>query len=213
MFETKFKTDPARVDPGRSQRKLKEEAAAKFSELIAKIFPSERVLPVDKLSQNLKKDMVTTLFAIAKGRTTCSAEAGHLPVVRFGMTGTRQPICSRTEMLMQHVASAASTPRRSPKQAYHWLKSASVDAAKAYKGKHGDKSLLVATVGPNDLFYLPAGWAYFEKVGGNDFIGVRHVHLGLPDMATLTSINKYLIAQQSPNPSLQAAVDCLAMNE
>ena len=112
---------------------------------------------------------------------------------------------------MQHIASATASPQCTPKQAYHWLKAVTVDAAKAFKGRHGEGSLSYATVGPGDLLYLPAGWTYYEKVGNQDFIGIKHVHIGLADMTVLEDINKTLPALEAPNASLQAALDCLAM--
>ena len=79
---------------------MKNEAAAKVDAMIKKIFPAGRFLGDAKISEGLKKDMVTTLFAIAKGRSTCSAEAGHLPVCRLGSNASRQLICSPTNVLM-----------------------------------------------------------------------------------------------------------------
>ena len=86
-----------------------------------------------------------------------------------------------------------------------------IDGAKAYMDAKTDNKLMHATVGPLDVLSIPCGWTFWEKIHNNDFYGVRSVHLRAADLATLDSINKYLIACEAPNATLTRAVDCLAM--
>ncbi|CAK0826858.1 unnamed protein product, partial [Prorocentrum cordatum] len=221
-FELKFKTDPSRDEPGRCQKKIKPEGVEAFSSKIGAIFPG--LLADSKTTEAVKAHLTTTLFAVAKGRTTCSAEAGHLAVVRFGikalgmcisgapgaLEGTREIICAPTAAIMEYSGIESKGPA-TLKEAYHWLKNATVEATKNYKTQKASNKLFGATVGPGDIAYLPAGWTYFEKIMGADFIGVRRALLAPADISALDGLNKLLITKSAANATLQGALDCLVM--
>ena len=88
--------------------------------LVKKFMPDNYFVDEAQISESMAKDFVVTAFAIARGRTTCSAEAGHLPVLRFGAKGQRQVICTPTMSLLDHMSTKT---RCSPKEANHWFKS------------------------------------------------------------------------------------------
>ena len=58
------------------------------------------------------------------------------------------------------------------KHIYDWMKTCTPEqlkgfvAASPHKPMHG-------TVGVSDCLYLPAGWAYYEKVSGADTVSLR----------------------------------------
>ena len=85
-FQAKFQVDPSRIEPGRSQKKLNKEGSEKFNAAVDAILPELRNLKDEKKkTEQIMPILNTTVFAIAKGRTTCSAESGHLAVVRYGI--------------------------------------------------------------------------------------------------------------------------------
>lgn len=188
---------------------MSDDLASRLEKAIRAIFPDCRYLAAGKITESLKKELTPTLFAIAKGRSNCSAEAGHMPVCRLGVRGTRQVICTPTEALIAHVGSTG-VPPIAPKQAHHWLTSATAEAWKQSQPNKNDK-LLFATLGPGDSFRQPAGWTYFAQVLGADFVGVRSAHFGIVDLPSLEVVNKVLIENRGASAVLQNAIDALAM--
>lgn len=71
-----------------------------------------------------------TAFAIARGRQTCSAETGFLPVVRLGLKGTRRIVCVRAFDLMKYLKAQptkGAMAAADSKAAYTWLKTVTQD--------------------------------------------------------------------------------------
>ena len=215
-LEVKFKNDPAKLASGRSQRSLPSEQEKQISDLILKCFPKDHVLAREKLTEKVNKEiLVPAAFVVAKDQVTTSAEAGHLATCRVGMGGTRCVVCVRSLALLDYLTKTGTGGGKATlPAAYQWLKSASVAAAKSFTESTDDKVLFHATVGAQDVLYLPEGWMFYEKITSkSNFLGVRLQFLSLKGFQHLEQINSYLLALGKPNATLQSAVDCLSLAE
>ena len=68
------------------------------------------------------------------------------------------------------------------------------------------------TLGPSDIFYLPSGWTFFEKIVGNaDFAGLKMSAPSVADLPNLSALSRYLVSAESPSAPLQNIVDCLTL--
>ena len=64
------------------------------------------------------------------------------------------------------------------------------------------------TVGPNDILYIPTGFAWGEKISGADFVGVRSMLLLRSEYKNLEGFQRFLMSIDSPkNAILDFAVD------
>jgi hypothetical protein len=209
---TKFKNDPTRADPGRSQRGMKDEQAKEVVDTMQPLLPKDHEVKLEHLHDGQAQDMRVTVFAVAHGRTTASAENGHLASHRLGFKGTRRMICTQTLPLLEFLTGTGAKVEL--QKCYHWLKTVTTDAAKLYIEADTTKHAIYhATVGPGDVLFLPAGWAFVEVIGTQDFIGVRRQHISGADKVVLSEINRWLLSVEAPNATLQRAVDCLTMIE
>ncbi|CAE7259215.1 unnamed protein product [Symbiodinium sp. CCMP2456] len=209
-LEAKFKNDPARLASGRSQRSLPQEQEKSISDLIFKCFPEGHILAREKLTDKINKEvLVPAAFVVAKDQVTASAEAGHLPTCRVGMSGTRSVVAVRSLALLDYLTKSGTGGNKATlSAAYQWLKSTSVQAAKSFIESTEEK------VGAQDVLYLPEGWMFYEKImGKSNFLGVRLQFLSLKSLQHLEKINSYLLALGKPNAALQSAVDCLSLAE
>ena len=69
------------------------------------------------------------------------------------------------------------------------------------------------SVGPRDALFILAGWCFLERVGGQDFGGIRVPVPSTKDLEQLVELNRHLIALAKTNAQLQKAVDVLALPE
>ena len=210
----KFKNDPSRAEPGRSQRGLPKDAGMDMMATLHGYFPTDHILPSTKIMEKLKDILNPVAFIIAKGRLTTSAEAAHLPTCRLGFVGTRSVVCTPTRSLLEYLSKSGGGAKCDVQRAYHWLKTVTTDAAKTFLEASAEHTIMHATVGPHDVLYIPPGWILFEKIVGNlDFVGVRLQHLSLTDLPELSALSTYLMGLGKPSTNLQMAVDCLALAE
>ena len=216
--EDNFKKNPARTEPGRMQRKLEGDACKEAKAWFDRLLPEKWLIPNEKVTAAMAASMVLTAFAIAKNRVTSTAEFSHVAVFRLGIKGNRTIICAPTLAVVKYLkakardASAAATTVDTAR-AYHWLKTATVVAAKAYKEADVNNLMAYGTVGPHDVVYLPSGWMFYERIQGKDFSGIRRQILSLQDQQLLGEMNDYFVGAGMPNAALLKTVDCLAMAE
>ena len=215
-LEAKFKNSPSRTEAGRSQKGVPQAQRGPVRSLLNSLFADDYLLPAEKIPEKLKADVLSPVaFVVAKGCVTCSAETGHLGTVRLGMGGTRKIVAAKSLKLLDHLSTPTS--KADLQRCYHWMKSATCQAAKAFvDANNADTTpvLVHATVGVNDILYLPPGWLFHEVIIGNsDFLGVRLQHLALLVLPDLTAIHTHLLGIGKPNASLQSAIDCLSLAE
>ena len=214
-FAQKFENDPARADPGRAQRKLPAEATLAMAAIIESIQPNAlKGASLDKV----KMEVTPATFAVAKQRVTSSAEPGHLSSFRIGYSGTRQVTLACTESVLNFIRSSdqCQGPTQSTvtaQRAYEWLKTATSDGIKAFKSHAGENSVQYGSVGVGDILYTPAGWFFYEQVGGSDYVGARGAFLISFDMKRLDSLCRYFLAVGKPNEILSRALDAIAASE
>ena len=214
-FSQRFENDPARADPGRAQRKLPAEATHAMAALIESIQPNAlKAASLDKM----KIEVTPATFAVAKQRVTSSAEPGHLSSLRIGYKGTRQVTLICTESVLNFLQSSDQShgPTQSTvtaQRAYEWLKTATSDSIKAFKSHAGENSVQYGSVGVGDILYTPAGWFFYEQVGGGDYVGARGAFLISFDMKRLDSLCRYFLSIGKPNDILSRALDTIAACE
>ena len=117
---------------------------------------------------------VATTFAVAKQRTTCSAEPGHFASIRIGMAGRRQVALAPTALVIEFTKCSDQASVVNAGRAYEWLKTVTPEGLKAFRAYASDhKMIRHATVGVGDILYTQVGWCFFELIGSLDFVGVR----------------------------------------
>ena len=215
-MRNKFNTSAERADPGRGHRPLGSDAQQEALRLLAGVIPKTELVPHDKLqtSPALAADLKPVVFAIAKGRETFGMETAQLPTLRLAFDGTREVFCAPAMELMEHIASLSeSKALPTAKAVTTFLRGCTVDQMKSFiltnpttnKFFHG-------TLGPQDALFLPAGWAFGEKVlSGSDVYGIRVQIIFKTNMPALDKFNSIFLSQQKPSPVLQRVLDFLAL--
>ncbi len=79
---------------------------------------------------------------------------------------------------------------------------------KTFMAKSEKHMVYSATVGPGDCVFVPAGYLFFERVSGADFLGIRQPVLSIKSLPILKEINSKL---ETPSAPLLRAVDCLTI--
>ena len=92
----------------------------------------------------------------------------------LNLVGTVALARARLEHVLNFLE-AAGEPKASvsPKRAYQFLRSADKDTLTKFSNNAPEK-IMHGTVGAMDVFYLPSGWVFTERVGrGADAFGIR----------------------------------------
>ncbi len=202
----KFKHDNARTEGGRMHRKMTDEANAELKKVIEKLIPPDILLPENQQTAAVTADLVPSTFAVARYRVTCSPEFGHVANIRLGIKGTRYIVLAPTAMLMDALASGPGPVDLV--KANHWLKTVSCEGMSTFMSKSEAHRIYYATVGPGDCAFIPAGYLFFERVSGADFVGLRQPVLSIKSLPALKEINGRL---ENKSEALQRAMDCLTM--
>ena len=74
------------------------------------------------------------------------------------------------------------------------------------------EKIMHGTVGAMDVFYLPSGWVFTERVGrGADAFGIRVSVLMKSDKDVLESISEWLLSVSKPSQVLQHIMDSMVL--
>lgn len=151
-LRNRFKKDPARIEQGRAHRAAPPDLELGLSSLVQSIWGTQpgKVVPEDKILPDLKTSLKKTVFAVAKGHSTRSAETGHLASLRLGVVGTRQLIVARTMQVVEFLQKSAPSQKTDLSSVHGYIKNIKF-------GEVRGVTLHYATVGPNDALYSPAG--------------------------------------------------------
>ena len=206
-----------RADPGRSQRLIEGECAEEIVTFVDSVFVENHIVSSSKTKVSVQKSIAPRVFAIAQSRATCSGEPGHLSTVRLVVSGTRKVMFVNTVKLWMYLDEVMKISPVSMKKMYEWVKTASLDAIKAFcawEKVANDDVVLVGTLGSGDMSYLPAGWLFFERIMNVDAIGIKVQFLSKEDLPQLQTLNGLLLSGvPAPNELLQSAVDSLELAE
>ena len=166
----------------------------------------------------VEQDWVPTVFAVAKNREFYGMEHGYMPIVRLGWTGARKVFCVRMRQLIEYVTHKQQPPSGKTivtfKAVNDFLKSASLDDLKKFMAAESNANVVYhSTLGPQDGFYLPAGWGFAEQVmSAADFVGLRLAVLSIADLPVLHAMHTHVLsAKKKTNEALQRVVNFLAL--
>ena len=157
-----FLKEPAREDPGRMQQKLEGPGLEAGKNFLKQIAPGN--IPT------CAKDV--SLFAICKDRVTVTAEVGHQGSMRLTTSGSRYVVVAQTMTVVQHLKNEDSKLKVTMKAVYDWLKGCTEEQLKSLQQQAKDK-IYGGTCGPGDVLVTPAGWTFYEKVAGQDVVGIK----------------------------------------
>jgi hypothetical protein len=203
----KFKNSPTYCNPGRASKKIVDEDLVEAKSMFNKLVANQVAPPA-----NLTDTLSPSLFAIAKCSTIACAEPNHFTSLRLTLEGNRTIVAVQTKPLLDYLTSQTPGSAVMLKYVYAWLVTCTRENAKAFMATQSTPSMFVATIGPNDVLYLPAGWCYLEHVGSLDVVGVRSQYLLKSDRENLDVINNILIKSGKPNEHMQSAVDKLVLD-
>ena len=164
-----------------------------------------------ELDPDLTKTLSMCVFAVAKGKQTCSAESGHLASARLMFKGTRQMTIVDLEAVWNHLDSKLELPDVSLKKVYSWIKKATLDNFKSFISDVPKEQPPVyhTTVGTHDVLHILPGFVFLEQIGNVDSVGIRYIHASLAHLDSLQSINRRLLAANAENELLVQVVDKL----
>ena len=217
-FLERFKKDPARVTAGRGQRNAPIGVVDVMEDLVKNIFEGDVLLPkIVPEGININD----TIFGVIKDKQTFNAETGFLPSIRIGLGGSRVVVTTRFQPLfqyLQHIGTIAIGASGNPEAVkkhmsalYSWRKTAAQEDWKRFKAAT-TQEVYHCTVCPNDILYIPTGFAWGEKISGADFVGVRSMLLLRSEYKNLESFQRFLMSIDSPkNAILDFAVDALSL--
>ena len=212
-FMNKFAASDQRATEGRAQRPLKSDSAKVVQELIAKIVPEDLIIKLDTVKdESSVKILAPSTYGIVHGQETATAESGYTAALRLSWQGTRTIVCARLEHVLNFLE-AAGEPKASvsPKRAYQFLRSADKDILTKFSNNAPEK-IMHGTVGAMDVFYLPSGWVFTERVGrGADAFGIRVSVLMKSDKDVLESISEWLLSVSKPSQVLQHIMDSMVL--
>ena len=213
-FGTKFLADPIRDKQGRAQRVLVGPYTDAVGELLDALGIPKICLKEDDVPETVKERTKPTVFAVKKDFETCSTEAAHFTALRLGFLGTRKMVAVELVPFFEFCNRKVAVSELKPKQLYHTFKTSDAAGLKAYVEADPEKHrVFFGTLGPGDLFILPGGWIFVEKIGSQDYVGFRKIIFPNTSEAITTRTNRYQLQVGVPHEDLQAIVDAFALRE
>ena len=154
--------------------------------------------------------MKPALFAIAGNKEMSGTEAGHVGSLRLLSLGSRVMTCASFLDIASALKEAAKDASSvTPKMVHEFIAGrGSVTFSKAFVRSH---SVFHFTVGPGDALYMPPCFAYAEKTLTSDAVGLRIGILTAGHTKAIEESRLFFAAAKKNSTSLQAVVDCLAM--
>ena len=211
-FQAKFKNSEVRNQDGRAQRAAQPSFATTLTTRFAEIIPNDKTASAAAFADSgaVESALKPAVFGIAKGQETTTSEVGHLTCLRFVTHGTRSVTVARTSDLLDFAMSRGETKASiTPKRLYQMFKSLNGEMLK--KWVNDDKlKLYHGTLSPGDVFLLPCGWTFAERVMGNqDVYGFRVAYVLPSDRDLYAQLNQWLLTCKKPCEVMQKALDKL----
>ena len=171
--------------------------------------------PFDKLNDTLKKEFKPVAHAITANKMPQGLESAFASTLRIGFKGTREVFCVAGKAVVKYMTAISdSNAKRAMKQVSQFKKDLALGQAKKFADFNRDANqVYAATVGPQDALFLPAGWAFSERVTGQDCLGVRLTCVDRRDLALYEYFNDMMLSQSKANPTLQHVVSLLTLAE
>ena len=117
--------------------------------------PAESILEDAKLDPDMQKEVSCILSCICKAGETCSAEGNHMPTFRFTIKGARQLVAVPLAPLIEYLLRTHRPGGLSMRLVYHSFKSMKAEELNEFLST-SNAAMYQATVGPNDLLYMPS---------------------------------------------------------
>ena len=190
---------------GRQHFKLLEAGTAALAPVVKEVFPAKLDAP-----NGHEVTVRPCLVLHAKDRVACGTEFAYVAHARLGLKGTRKLFLTKFMPLQKFLAAQQGTRPVLRKDVLNWFKNSSpAEVQKFLKENPTEHRVFQATVGPNDLIYLPPAYIFLEKIGGVDAASIRIPILLKEHADDLDELSKLLLQQNSMPDLLQAAVDML----
>ena len=158
----------------------------------------------------LKEFFQPSAYCVLKDVESASTEPASVATFRFSATGTKQVALAPYSSIYNYLSGIGSAP--APKDVSKFLKCSTPELVKEFHAKHSKKQICYATVGPNDVLYIPAGFVFSEKVGAaHETTGIRISCLGPRHLAALEGVQRNMLAAHAPNERLEHAVNLLRL--
>ena len=227
-----FKDSSVRVTEGRAQAPVNPEASADVQTAIMKLIPAAEdgsplilSLPTEKQKEfpQLRKSMGCASFGIAASHVSLAKfELQLMPCVRAAFQGTRFVTVILLRGVLKRLkvqASSSQDDSLSMQRVQEYLFKCSESDV---EGLSADGAAFCATIGPNDLLFLPGSCMVSHRVHSHDVVGVRVGVLApgmMPDLREILQLGdtgncaaeavKFLewLALQAPDSSPKAVGD------
>jgi len=189
-LEDSFEISALKTTDGRAQRRLPDsagtaEALAKFRDIAPLDISVHDFSDMESKAEKtaLLKSTAISLFTIASGHAApLKFELGELSVFRLSTKGMRVVAAVKASDVLDFCSNAdvANAPK-TLHAAATWMSLANADKVQEFVGA-GFK-VFIATVGPGDVLYTPAGFLTAHKVmNSSNVLGLRVGCLGLSGM-------------------------------
>ena len=93
------------------------------------------------------------------------------------------------------------------RKVYNHVKAMTAEDMERFMAVEDSAQIYMATLGPNDCLYTPAGFVFFERVMNKDFLGVRLLGYDVQQVDVMDAIAKHLVTINKPSLVLQKCVD------
>ena len=213
-LKEKFSKHDLRSTKGRTERPLKENEAKLVTEKIKVFCPDNLVIPPAECPEALRHALHPQEYAIAKSNETSTMEYGFMATFRVATEGTRTLVVARALDVVQFLEKAGESAANIPPQrVYAFLKGGtSEQLAQFAAGAPAIPKLYYGTTGPNDLTYMPAGWAFAERAGKQkDIMGVRASVLLKSDRSRYDELAKWFQVCRKESANLSGCLDTLVL--
>ena len=163
-------------------------------------------------SEELAKQLKTSVYAVARDSSTATCEPGKLASLRIHIQSSRTVCVTKYVTLSSYITSiSVKAEKPKPKEVYQWMKKSSSADFKKYALSITPCPLYFTTVGYRNALYLPPGWLFFEQTNSqHDILGIRCQFFGTRHKAVMEATRRELEAARRPDEILQMATDVLS---
>ena len=203
-FSALFRDSSIRVTEGRAQAPVKQEAAHAFAAGVQQLASRDAVMELqpEDVQQfpEVGKVMDCVSFGIAASHVSVAKFELHMmPCCRVQFTGTRYVTVVLLRPVLNHLKKTVEGEVTLQRVQDFIFKCSASELEELNK----DGGAFCATVGPNDLLYLPAGCMVSHRVMGQDISGLRIGILAKGMLADLEALQPLVAKSGFVNEALK----------
>ena len=169
--------------------------------------PPEKIRVKGPFAAALTAQLDPLLMVQHADNMMCNSEFCHVASMRFGFTGTRTVFVSKLMPWLTFLSGEVGKSV-SPSEVYKNCRETPPEKLQTSE----TRVMFKTTVGPNDVFYVPCGYFFCEKVGAVDHASVKFPIMTTKDSETYDELVRHLTLIDKVPEMLTALADAASLN-